>query len=193
MTSSIVSLMLSQSFCGGDLLTRERMRPMTSPAQGTGARSRWLRPYRTAVVERPPGAPVGPGSTLCAHPYQFSIFDVDSCTGRFSVLLAALPSGSRPAVGGLLSLRHGLGGGKVGGVPAAAQGLDQQHGGAHSPAPELDRGHLVGQRDRLGGDHVEIADGARLVLVGGQRHGCLRIRHRLVLYLRLLLEDAEGG
>ena len=43
-----------------------------------------------------------------------------------------------------------------------------------------------------GRDHVEVAHGARLVLVGGQRHRLLRRLHRLVLHAALLLQDAEG-
>jgi hypothetical protein len=56
----------------------------------------------------------------------------------------------------LFPLRHVLCRRKLGRLPAAAERLDEQDGGGHPPAADLDRGDLVGQRDRLGGDHVEV-------------------------------------
>src|SRR5262245_48929356 len=66
------------------------------------------------------------------------------CTAG-SAPVAAPPTcfGSWSALSRLLPRRHRLGGGKVGDVPAATQGLDQQHGGAHPPAADLDRSRLV--------------------------------------------------
>jgi hypothetical protein len=44
--------------------------------------------------------------------------------------------------------------------------LDEQHGGGHSPAKHLNCCGFVRQRGRLSRNYVQIANGARLVLIG---------------------------
>ena len=53
-------------------------------------------------------------------------------------------------------------------LPTATQRLDQR-GTGHQPAPDnVETGPFGTQRRRLGRDHIEIADGAGLVLVVGE-------------------------
>src|SRR4029450_11870640 len=79
------------------------------------------------------------------------------------------------------------GGVTLGGRPAAAQRLDQEHGGHHPATAEVPRGPLVVQGRGLRHAHVEVADRAGPVLVGGDRDDLARVAHRRVLDASLLL------
>ena len=56
---------------------------------------------------------------------------------------------------------------EIGGVPAAANGLDEQGAGGHAPRADRDRVQFVVQLGGLGGDDGEIILRTGLVLVGG--------------------------
>ncbi len=109
-------------------------------------------------------------------------------SARFSRLFAN--TAVRRTAGSLLPFYRFLGRGKVGDVPATAQGRDQQHAVSHLAAANAQCGSLVGQCNRLDGDGVEIADSTCLVLVRSQGHGLLRRFYRLILYPSFLREDA---
>src|SRR6266705_2630551 len=79
------------------------------------------------------------------------------------------------------------------GVPAAAQRLHQGRGRDEAPAENADCGALVVELGGLHRHHVDVAHGARLVLVGRQHHRFARCAHGLVLHFRLLFEDAQRG
>src|SRR5579871_5148061 len=68
--------------------------------------------------------------------------------------------------GALLALHQFAGGGKFG-IPSAAQSLNEEHAGDHAAGEQVDRGALFLQGGGLGGDDLEIGDGAGFVLVGG--------------------------
>ena len=71
--------------------------------------------------------------------------------------------------------------------PTHGEAAVEKHPSIHCPPEDLDRGRLVRQRDRLRSDYVEVADGARLVLVRGQGHGLLCRRYRFALHTSFLL------
>lgn len=77
--------------------------------------------------------------------------------------------------------------------PAATQCLDQCHIGGELLSCDLQCRVVRGVGVGLGGDHVEVGDDARFILVGGetQRFVCRRLG--LQLQLRLVREGGEGG
>ena len=93
----------------------------------------------------------------------------------------------------LVSLVQLLRGRQRGGVPAAAEGLDEERAGGHPAAEDVRGGPAVRQHDGLRDDDVQGAGGALLVLVDGERGRIYRGLHRLVLGERLFLEDPERG
>src|SRR5205085_1091774 len=67
----------------------------------------------------------------------------------------------------------------------------QPDGGGEAPAKDVDRRAFGVIGGGLRRDDIQVADDARLVLVGRQLERAARRLHDLVLQRRFLLEDAE--
>jgi hypothetical protein len=63
---------------------------------------------------------------------------------------------------------------EVGRIPAASQCLDQKHTRVQPPPQDIDIVSLVGEFDRLRGDHLEVRVDAALVTIGKYLKGVLR-------------------
>src|ERR1700733_2656734 len=92
----------------------------------------------------------------------------------------------------LLPLRR-ADGRELGGVPAAAQRLDQRRRGDEAALQDRERRLLVAERGGLRHHHAGIGDRAGLVLVEGELLRAARRAQGHVLRRRLLLEDAQRG
>ena len=76
-------------------------------------------------------------------------------------------------------------------IPAATDGLDQEHTGIHLAAEDVDFVSLVEQKGGLCGDYFQVGVGASLVEIGEQPQVALRFLHRLFLLSCLLRKDSE--
>ena len=65
-------------------------------------------------------------------------------------------------------------GGKIGGIPSASQGLDQEHAGIHAAPQDFDSISLVGELDRLCGDDLKVGVDATLVTIRKKLKGIFR-------------------
>ncbi len=83
--------------------------------------------------------------------------------------------------------------GELGGGPAAAEGFDEEDGGVHAAAHDVDVVALVGEGGVLRGDDLEVGVDAADVAVVEDLLGALGGYGGFVLLLGLLGEDAEGG
>ena len=91
--------------------------------------------------------------------------------GRFAVYTHCHKIGRRSILdrpGGLYykPCRNSLSLGNVGGIPSAAQSLNQQDARSQTARQQIHHGLFIGQRRGLRGDHRQIIDGARFVLIG---------------------------
>ena len=83
--------------------------------------------------------------------------------------------------------------GEAGGVPAAAEGFDQEDAGDEFLALQDGEFLFVAEEILLGGDDVEIADQAAGVAAGGDVESAARSVDGLLLGLIGLIENGEAG
>src|SRR5579863_1660735 len=78
-------------------------------------------------------------------------------------------------------------------LPAAANGLDQQHAGGHSARQNIYSGNFIRQRRALRRGHFQIIRDASFIAVQRKRDRMFGGSNRAILGLRLLLENAQRG
>jgi len=78
-------------------------------------------------------------------------------------------------------------------LPAAANGLDQQHAGSHSARQNIYSGNFIRQRRALRRGHFQIICDASLIAVQRKRDRMFSGSDRAIFGLRLLLENAQRG
>ena len=76
-------------------------------------------------------------------------------------------------------------------VPAAAESFDELYTRAHAAPQKVDFRTLVGERDALRGDYLEISDQATFVSIQRKLQGILRRGRGLVLFGGFFLQNAQ--
>src|SRR2546426_1497605 len=89
--------------------------------------------------------------------------------------------------------RSALGPRQIRHIPAAPEGLHQQHAGVDSAPQDIDLIALVRERDSLRGDDLEVVVHSPAVAIREQLERFPGRLYRLPLLLGLLLQDAERG
>src|SRR5436190_13466004 len=91
----------------------------------------------------------------------------------------------------MLVLDQGLGRGQFGSIPAAAECLNEQYTGAHSPDSNSDRGALICQQCALRGNDFEVAGNTTAVSIVSKIERTLRGLDSNVLLVAFIRKNSQ--